>query len=200
MTKFYIARHGETEWNVLGKVQGHTDIGLTKQGEEQARSLAKELVSVHFDQVFSSDLVRARRTAEIVALERKLAVITTNVLREQLFGKYEGMYSDEFRALFTRWSEMSEEEKHTFKLSDDVESNEQAVSRLIIFIRELATAYPQETILVVAHGGIMRNFLYHLGYWSYSSMKKLKNTAYIVVECDGIDFTLQKVEGVHDRE
>ncbi len=196
MTRLYVVRHGQTEWNVLKKVQGHTDINLTKEGEIQAADLGKKLADIKFDRVFSSDLVRAKRTAEIIALEKKLAVVTTKVLREQYFGKYEGMYSHEFRALFREWSKMSDQQKHVFVLSEDMESNEVAVSRLINFLREISVAYPSETILVVAHGGIMRNFLYHIGFWSYDTMKKLNNTAYIVVDCDGLDFKLKKVEGI----
>lgn len=82
---FYIVRHGETLWNVKGLLQGIKDSALTPTGEKQARELAAELESVNFDVIFSSDLLRARRTAEIIALERKLAVKTSQLLRERQF-------------------------------------------------------------------------------------------------------------------
>lgn len=65
----YIVRHGQTDWNVRKIIQGHSDIPLNTEGQEQARVLAESLKNVHFDKIISSDLVRAKRTAEIVALE-----------------------------------------------------------------------------------------------------------------------------------
>lgn len=88
---FYIVRHGETEWNAQGLMQGHLDSPLTSTGEEQARELAQTLLAIHFDHVFSSDLLRARRTAELLVIDRKFALNTTQLLRERTFGKYEGM-------------------------------------------------------------------------------------------------------------
>lgn len=83
---FYIVRHGETEWNVKGLVQGHTDIPLTKKGKRQARQLAKKLSRINFNAVFSSDLLRAKQTAQLIALEKKIAVKTTQALREETDG------------------------------------------------------------------------------------------------------------------
>src|SRR3989339_1397072 len=86
----YLVRHGETEWNVQKIIQGHKDIPLNQKGEKQARRLAKKLVKIKFGVVFSSDLLRAKRTAEIVVLEKKIAVKTTKTLRERHFGRFEG--------------------------------------------------------------------------------------------------------------
>lgn len=70
----YIARHGQTEWNAKGILMGQKDSPLTDLGVQQACDLAKELANVHFDAIFSSDLLRAQRTAQIVKLERDLAI------------------------------------------------------------------------------------------------------------------------------
>src|SRR3989338_844655 len=95
MTTFYIVRHGQTEHNINNIMQGFTvDSPLTKKGQEQAEKIGKELSHIHFDEVFSSDLTRAKRTAEIITLERKLAIKTTEALREQCYGKYEGQPYD----------------------------------------------------------------------------------------------------------
>lgn len=56
---FYVVRHGETEWNVARKIQGHLDSSLTENGLSQAKELGKQLQTTHFDAVFSSDLLRA---------------------------------------------------------------------------------------------------------------------------------------------
>jgi len=86
----YIVRHGETDWNVKELLQGHADIPLNKFGEEQAKQLAKKLTKVNFAIAFTSDLLRAKKTAEIIALEKKIVVRTTKTLRERYFGHFEG--------------------------------------------------------------------------------------------------------------
>src|SRR5437868_2038959 len=98
MTTFYIMRHGETEWNVQKLMQGHEDSPLTAAGEAQIQERVQDFADVHFDQVFSSDLLRAQRTAELLTIERQLAINTTRLLRERTFGKYEGKTGEEFRA------------------------------------------------------------------------------------------------------
>src|SRR3990167_4625255 len=86
----YVVRHGESEWNVKGLIQGQSDSPLTQSGERQAFLLAKELKNIKFGAVFSSDLVRAKRTADMIALERSLAIQTSKALIERNFGKLEG--------------------------------------------------------------------------------------------------------------
>src|SRR3989338_5919677 len=96
----YLVRHGETEWNEKKIIQGHSDIPLNKKGELQAKELGQEFKGIHFDAVFSSNLIRAKRTAEIAVLEKKLAVVTTNALRERMFGRFEGKHISELRKAF----------------------------------------------------------------------------------------------------
>ena len=83
---------------------------LLKGGKDHAKNLAKELLDVHFDAVFSSDLTRTRQTAEILALERKLAVETTELLRERTFGKLEGKATSELRAIHAELIKLEDEE------------------------------------------------------------------------------------------
>ena len=81
LTTFYIVRHGQTEWNVLHRIQGQLDSSLTEQGKQEAKETAKKLKDVHFDVIYSSDLLRSKHTAEIIALEKKLEIMTTKALR-----------------------------------------------------------------------------------------------------------------------
>src|SRR5689334_14138742 len=90
MTTFYLIRHGETDWNNQHLLQGQIDIPLNAKGEEQAQELAQVLKDINFDLAFSSDLIRAKRTTEIVALEKQLMIETTKTLRERAFGEFEG--------------------------------------------------------------------------------------------------------------
>jgi hypothetical protein len=96
MRRILLARHGETEWNVLGKLQGHTDIPLNDTGRAQARSLAATVADAGIAAVLTSDLARARQTGEIVATTLGLGapVIDPNV-RERRFGVFEGLTAGE---------------------------------------------------------------------------------------------------------
>ena len=204
LTTLYIVRHGETEFNVKKIMQGHCDSPLTLKGNEQIASLAKKLQDIKFDAIFASDLPRAQKTAQIVALDKKLVVTTTKVLREKYYGKYEGKPSSHFfkdlQRLLQQRGKLKTEERFKFKLKSDVESDLEAVSRLITFLRELAIGYPGKTILVVTHGGIMRCFLIKLGYTTYEELPTtgglILNTAYIKIESDGVDFFIKDVVGV----
>ena len=200
LTTIYLVRHGETDWNIKNILQGHTDTQLNANGIKQSESLAKKLKNISFDMVFSSDLVRAKRTAEIIALDRKLAIETRKSLRERTFGKYEGMPRPEFKKLFTTWERLSEKEKHRFKLYEDIESEEEAAIRLVTFLREVAVGYSGKKILVVTHGGLMKVLLIHLGYATYGNVVLVKNNGYIKLTSDGVDFFIKEVVGyVRDR-
>src|SRR3989338_10840636 len=85
----YIVRHGETEWNVKDRIQGHKDSPLTSQGIRQAYDVAEKLKHIQFDAIFSSDLLRVKRTVEIIRLDRKLAISTKKVLRERTDGHFD---------------------------------------------------------------------------------------------------------------
>ncbi len=199
-TTFYIVRHGETQWNAQRRVQGHGDSPLTPQGEEAIKELAKVLGNIQFDHVYSSDLLRAKRTAELLVIDKKLAVNTTQLLRERTFGRYEGRLIEEFRAenkeLLEKQQSLSKEERWKFKLAEDMESNEEVISRLLVFLREAAVTYPNKTILVVAHAGVLRVLLEHLGYDVVSGSGKVKNGAYVHMLSDGIEFDVKEIQGV----
>jgi len=197
---FYIVRHGETEWNVKKLLQGHGDSPLTSAGREQIADLAKELSLIHFDHVFSSDLMRARQTAEILNIERKLAINTTHLLRERAFGKYEGekreFFKEQNKQLAEKFETLSKEQKWKFKYADDMESNEEIITRLLVFLRETAVGYPNKNILVVSHGGTMRVLLTHLGYELIEGKGLIGNGAYIKLLSDGADFEVKELKRI----
>jgi len=86
----YIMRHGRTDWNVRHKLQGRTDIPLNEEGRRMAEKARKEYRDVPLDICYSSPLVRARETAEIVLRGRGIPILTDDRLREMSFGDYEG--------------------------------------------------------------------------------------------------------------
>ena len=85
-----LTRHGKTEWNALGKVQGKADIKLNEEGIKQAKETSKLLQDEKIDLIISSPLIRAIETARIIAKERNIPIITDESLSERDFGEYEG--------------------------------------------------------------------------------------------------------------
>lgn len=195
---FYIVRHGQTLWNVEGIIQGHMDSPLTPLGEQQARQLAADLAHVHFDAIFSSDLERARRTAEIIAQGRGVEVQTTVLLRERKFGHYEGRERESLFDNADIFSGMSDAERFQYTSSAEIESDEELVTRLLDFISEVAPRYPGKTVLAATHGGLMRAALIYLGYGTYANFSRvlIGNAAYVKLVADGSTLTIEETRGV----
>ena len=199
---FYIVRHGQAQANVDKVVAGSTDTPLTAEGENQARARGEELSSIKFDAAFSSDLMRAHKTAQLIALSHQLMVNTTEIIRERHFGTWEGRLEKEALSenqhLFDKLKMLSEADKKSFKFNDGYESNDEIVARMLTFLREVAVAYPGKTVLVVSHGSIMRSLLIHLGFGLFDEFSAgcIQNTGYIKLETDGVDFNILETKGV----
>ena len=189
----YLVRHGETEWNNKKLIQGHSDIPLNVKGELQSKQLGEKLKDIHFEAVFSSDLIRAIRTAEIIMLEKKLAVITTNTLRERMFGRFEGKHIDELRKILGELILFSKERQKKLFGLNDIENDEEVIGRFIPFIREVAVAYQGKSVLMVSHGGLIRAFLDRIGFkMPKYSEKPMKNAGYLIIESDGVEFEIKE--------
>lgn len=196
-TTIYIVRHGETDWNVAHRIQGHSDIPLNAIGEQQATQLQKTLGHISFAAVFSSDLLRAKRTAELAMLEKEIAVQTTEILRERNFGSLEGMSVDEFLRLEKLRSNLEKEQQLMHRLVPDMENDKELIGRIITFLREVAVGYSGKNVLIVLHGGIMRTLLAHLGFTDEKHpVTKIENTAYIKLRSDGVDFFIDETKGI----
>lgn len=187
--KIYIVRHGQTDWNTQKLTQGHTNIPLNKTDKIQASDLAKNLQNINFDKIFSSDLLRAKQTAEIIALEKKITLETTKLLRERRYGHFEGKPGKNLRDFDIMMAALSKEKRFKFKPYPDVESNEEIVGRMIRFLREVSVLYIGKTILVVTYGGIMRALLNHLG--MDLPHNSIGNGAYVEILSDGIDLYIK---------
>ncbi len=209
LTTLYIIRHGESELNerlAKGEVMqtgDYSEFGppLTKNGRTQATQIAEKLKNIHFDAAFSSDLIRAKETAEIITLERNIAVSTTKVIRETHWGSDEGKFHSNFEKIQEDIKKLVEEEKMHFKF-EDAETEEEAVTRLITFVREVAVGYTGKTVMIVCHGNIMRMFLIKLGFAAYDELppRHIENTGYFVLQSDGVDFFIKETHGVHKVE
>lgn len=194
LTKFYIVRHGQTEWNTQGRVQGHSDSPLTDEGVLQAQNTARLLRQIDFDRVFASDLMRAKRTAQIIKSDRKLAVVTTEILREVSFGRFEGRkvaeMVEELREEIDKREQLSENELMKHQIDPEIESYDQTATRTLNFLREVAIGYPGQTILIVTHANVVRSTLIKLGFATNAQLPhgSIRNAGFALIEGDGVDF------------
>jgi probable phosphoglycerate mutase len=150
----HLVRHGETAWNREHRTQGWTDIPLNTTGLEQARAAAAALAGRPIGAVISSDLSRARATAEPIAAEARVALRFEPALRERGFGAAEGKLDVEIQREFVgrlqgRWTDPD------FRF-DGGESRRDVYVRVGGFLAQLLAAPPAEEIVLVSHGGALR--------------------------------------------
>ena len=198
-TTIYVFRHGQTHGNVRKQYDGHNDVSLTEVGEAQARARATEFKDVHFDAVYSSDLIRAKHTAELIKAERDLEVKTSELLRERSYGHFEGKNKDELLAkydeIFHKYELMvNHEDRLRFDYGGIIEGVDALVTRFVTVMREIALANLGKTVMIVCHGSIMRAFLGHLNPDYYK--QRFDNTGWFKVESDGVNFQLEETSGL----
>jgi probable phosphoglycerate mutase len=159
----YLARHGETEWNRVGRWQGATDIPLSDVGRAQARELAGRLRDRGLARVHASQLSRARETAEIVAAQLGLQAPATDArLRERGYGAFEGLTREECAVQFPGvWERYLADRR---LVPPGAEPLVEVVDRITAAMREIAaTAFGEADpgpILVISHGGVIRSFIH----------------------------------------
>ena len=157
----FIARHGETEWNRVGRWQGRTDIPLSDVGRTQARALAECLRGYGITRLHASDLSRARETAEIVAQALGLATFEVDArLRERGFGCFEGLTREECAERHPdAWASYQTDRRVT---PPGAEPHADVISRVVAALTDIARA-PRtdgDATLVISHGGAIRSFVH----------------------------------------
>ena len=153
----YFIRHGETDWNKEGRLQGRVDIPLNEAGKKAARLTREGLDAVVFDVAFSSPLQRAYETAELVLEGRSVPVFRDERLTEVGFGIYEGVKRSEWDDNIKNFFLKSEQ----YSPKGDGESIEEVLKRESEFLHELFEneAYKDSTILVSSHGAALSGLL-----------------------------------------
>ena len=154
MTDFVFIRHGETDWNRQLRWQGHADIPLNDTGLAQAARLGERLAAERADVLVSSDLIRARQTAQPLADAWRTAPALESGFREQNFGLFEGLDAPTIKArhadLWVRWLE----HRADFALPGG-ESLNQFHARVMTAVRATADRHPGRALVVVTHGGVL---------------------------------------------
>jgi len=154
-TVVYLIRHGETEWNVQRRLQGHQDIPLSALGLQQAEKVAQRLAKERLHAVYSSDLLRAKMTAMRIAHYQQQPVILHPGLRERSYGTYEGK----------RWDEIpgyGEGFRSHLWAAEGVESWQHMQRRAMRTLSEIVSRHVGERVAVVSHGGTINAILAYI--------------------------------------
>ncbi|WP_456278490.1 histidine phosphatase family protein [Bacillus sp. AK128] len=147
MTTVCLIRHGETDWNVIGKLQGKTDIPLNARGISQAEECREYFKGANWDIVITSPLIRARRTAEIINEGIQIPLVIMEEFQEKSFGEAEGMTVEERHAAFPDRNFTNQEETAVFH------------DRLIKGLDRINELYKDKKVLLVAHGAVIHALL-----------------------------------------
>ena len=162
MTKLYLTRHGETEWNEKGIMQGWGNSPLTDLGRKQAEWLGNRMKDLHIDVIYSSPIGRAYDTAKIVRGERDILFKTHDGLKEIKIGSWEGLNQEEMKS-------MGEENYYNFRNvpskyipTGDGENFYEVKDRAFKSINEILEKEKGKTILVVTHTITLKSYLCEL--------------------------------------
>ncbi len=157
VTRLLLIRHGETAWNTQARIQGHIDIPLNDKGRWQAERLAQALVDEEIHAIYSSDLARARHTAEALAQAAGLPLQLDQTLRERHFGRFEGMTQEE---VASQWPEEARRwrERDPAYGPEGGETLQSFYDRCLGALTRLARQHPGQSVAVVAHGGVLDCF------------------------------------------
>ena len=158
-TTILLIRHGETSWNAIRRLQGHTDIPLNEEGQRQAAALARALATEQLDALESSDLQRAMQTARAVAAHHPgLRPRPNRQLRERAYGVFEGMLYQEiaqaYPADFARWQARDPDAAMPAG-GRLVESFRTFYARVVAALLDVGARHPGQTVAVVTHGGVL---------------------------------------------
>lgn len=190
--RLYIVRHGETDWNKARRVQGHADIPLNEYGIHLAEQTAEGMKDIPFDLAYTSPLIRAKQTAEILLAGRDIPVLESEGIKELGFGAYEGMCcsgenrdteSEKFKSFFT--------DTGNYVPAEGGESIQALMERTGKFLRELCgdDALSGKQILVSTHGAAMTALLNQIrGNFEIADFWKWQvpaNCAVTIVEAKG---------------
>ncbi len=143
----YVVRHGQTDWNLKNKIQGHLDIPLNENGIKEAYILKDLLDDVNFYKIFCSPLLRAKNTAKIIG-NFSIPISIDYRLIERDFGEFEGLTKDDFdSASFWNYSINSNYEK--------AENLKHLLDRVYSFLDEYKEIYKKNNVLLVTHAGVI---------------------------------------------
>ena len=199
MTKIMLVRHGMTEWNATGKIQGQSDTNLAPDGVHQARLLTAHFLFDTVDAIYSSDLHRAMTTAEVIASRFNLEIIPVKEFREINFGIWEGK---EFEVI-------AKEDPTGFKqfflqpdmiLFKDGETFAEVQNRAMTMLKRIVNDIgDNKQIVIVTHGAVIRTIIASILEMPLRKLWTIKqhNTAVNILRVDDGTFSLELLNSIH---
>jgi len=204
-TTLYLVRHGETQLNTEKRWQGHLDTGLTDVGDMQALTLMEDLFNNHkvvFDFAYSSDLMRAKETCDVMCFVHGMGSETTPALREPSFGPLEGMTTDEITEMHPHVIELGllpDSERVAQSYFPGLESPAMVADRALEFVKGLTTKHKDETLLLVSHSWLIGSVLSRVRGDSFADTR-VDHCGWVkIVAKEGEDPVVVETNGVYSR-
>jgi len=157
MLRLYITRHGETEWNIQGRMQGWKNSNLTNKGISNAKALGESLKNVEFNKVYCSPLDRTRHTAELILSGRDIPVVYDDNLREIHLGELEGLNQEEIKEVYPEFGNHFWENPHLYKAKSG-EDFYKVRERVLKVLDRIMSENTEGNILIVTHGVVLKTF------------------------------------------
>jgi broad specificity phosphatase PhoE len=161
MVQIDLIRHAITRWNLEKRLQGRHDTHLSKKGRSDAGKWADRLGRIHYDAIFSSPMIRARQTADILSEKLKIPVQIEPDLHEQDFGQWEGQRLSQLRRAHPGQLEAEESKGWAF-CPPDGESRKAVLERLLEVLEKICKQYCSGHLLMVTHSSAIKVLVYHL--------------------------------------
>ena len=160
-TRILLVRHGETDWNATGRIQGHSDTPLNAAGRQQAQRAAQRIAREPIGALYSSDLARAFETATIIGAPLGLTVVASPRLRERQYGLWEGLTSAEIQARYPEQFAMWRARSTDFAPPQG-ETRSELLTRALAELQTIARRHVREMVVVVTHGGLCYVLINHI--------------------------------------
>jgi glucosyl-3-phosphoglycerate phosphatase len=191
VTRLILWRHGHTAWNGELRIQGHSDVPMSRLGHTQAAEAAPMLAALAPDMIISSDLRRCTETAAALASRTGLAVRHDQRLRERAYGQWEGLTMAD---IARRWPESYGRKRAGADAADlghGIERPAEVMKRVGEALREVTDANAGATIMAVSHGGAIRYGIFELLGWPTDRLR----TVYALVNCHYSELRLDPARG-----
>lgn len=190
--KLYLIRHGQTDWNVLGKIQGSYDCCLNDTGITQAKQLSEKIIEANykFSKIYSSQQKRALKTAQILSEAIKVEFVPMHGLEEVKFGEWEGLTWKEIQEQFPiEYDEWFNNRRYTRPPKG--ESYEDMLQRVLAVIHKIVNMEVSDTA-VVTHGAVIMCILCCITNTPFAEMMKFKADNTTIIEIDSEKFNFKK--------
>ncbi len=165
-TDLFLVRHGRTDWNAEGRFQGSIERSLDEHGFMQAEDVSRRLSEHAFDAIYSSHMLRARQTAEIIARHHKVPIICAYELREGTYGVVDGWKKEEifshYADVMEKREALSPKERFHHRLVEGAETSAEILARALPCLQTLSKCHSGQRIAVVTHGWVMRTLMVYL--------------------------------------